>query len=173
MTALILVLTAAALAAYTDLKSRRIPNFLTGAVLVAGLALHATQGWRSLAISIALFVVVFFLGTLLFSLKLIGGGDVKLLAAAAATLGWPDTAAFLFYTVIAGGLLGIIISTARGRLRPVLANLRLMILPMLSGSRPATVPSAVGKMPYALAIFAGAATLAVAHSFGLTLRILT
>jgi prepilin peptidase CpaA len=114
---------------------------------------------------------VFAAGTFLFSLKLIGGGDVKLLAAAAATLGWPDTVAFLLYTIIAGGVLGIAITLLRGRLRPMLANLGTMIFPMLSGLRPAAVPSAVGTMPYGLAIFAGAVTLVAGNAFGFALRI--
>jgi prepilin peptidase CpaA len=168
---LALVLCVAAIAAYTDMKTGRIPNVLPASLLVAALILTGLAGWQSAAISAALFVLVFSLGTLLFSLKLIGGGDVKLLAAAAAALGWPDTAAFLLYTILAGGVLGLIIALARGRLRPMLANMRAMLFPVLSGVRPAPVPSAVGSMPYGLAIFAGAATLAAGYALGLNLRI--
>ena len=171
MLALALVLVAAAAAAYTDLKTRRIPNALVAALLVAGLTLHAMQGWQSSAIVVGLCLAVFAVGTLLFSFKLIGGGDVKFMAAAAAALGWPDTVAFILYTVIAGGLLGVAIAVARGRFRPMLANLKTMLFPVLSGLRPAAVPSAVGTMPYAVAIFAGAATLAVGNALGFTLRI--
>jgi len=157
--ALALVLLAAACSAYTDLKTGRIPNALVAALLAAGLALSVLGGWQTAAISVGLFLAVFTIGTILFSLKLIGGGDVKLLAAGAATLGWPDTVAFLLYTVLAGGVLGVAITLARGRLRPMLANLRMMIFPMLLGLRPAAAPTAVGTMPYGLAIFAGAAAL--------------
>ncbi len=170
MIGLSLVLIAAAIAAYSDIKTRRIPNALSAALLAGGLALHATAGWQSEAISIGLTLAVFAVGTFLFSLKLIGGGDVKLLAAASAALGWPDTAAFLLYTIIAGGVLGVAITIARGRLRPMLSNLKTMALPALFGLRPAAVPSAVGSMPYGVAIFAGAAALTVGTTLGLHLR---
>jgi prepilin peptidase CpaA len=169
--ALTLVLIIAAIAAYTDIKSRRIPNVLPASLLAAGIALNALHGWQSAAISIGLFLGVFALGTFLFSFGVIGGGDVKLIAAAAA-LGWPDTVAFLLYTMVAGGVLGLVMSAVRGRLRPMFANVKSIVFPMLSGVRPAPISSsAVGTMPYGLAIFAGAATLALGNAFGLTLRI--
>lgn len=170
MFGLMLVLLATAAAAYTDVTTRRIPNVIPAILLAGGLVTAAFGGWSHAAISIGLFIGVFALGTALFSLKLIGGGDVKLIAAAAAALGWPNSAAFLIYTILAGGVLGIIIAIARGRLRPMLLNLRSMTLPMLSGVRPAALPSVAGSMPYGLAIFAGAATLAVGEALGLSLR---
>jgi prepilin peptidase CpaA len=170
--ALSLVLIIAAVAAYTDIKSRHIPNVLPASLLAAGIALNALHGWQSAAISVGLFLGVFALGTFLFSFGLIGGGDVKLIAAAAAALGWPDTVAFLLYTMLAGGVLGLLMSAARGRLRPMFANVKSIVFPMFSGVRPAPISSsAVGTMPYGLAIFAGAATLALGNAFGLTLRI--
>lgn len=165
-----LVLGASALAAYTDLRTRRIPNAVPAGLLAGGLLVSAIAGWQHALISTALFVGVFLVGTLLFSLKLIGGGDVKLLAAAAAALGWPDTAAFLLYTILAGGVLGVAITLWRGRMRPMVANLRVMFIPVLSGLRPSTLPSVVGSMPYGVAIFAGAATLAAGDTIGLSLR---
>jgi prepilin peptidase CpaA len=172
MIALTLVLVIAAIAAYTDVRTRRIPNALPAALLAAGVTLHALHGWQSAAISIGLFLGVFAFGTFLFSFKLIGGGDVKLMAAAAAALGWPDTAVFLLYTMVAGGLLGVALSVAHGRLRPVCDNVKAIVLQLVSGVRPAPLSSsAVGTMPYGLAIFAGAATLALGNAFGLGLRI--
>lgn len=171
MISLGLVLGATAIAAYMDVTTRRIPNVIPATLLVAGLALTAFAGWQTAFVSIGLCVAVFILGTLLFSLKLIGGGDVKLLAASAAALGWPNSAAFLLYTILAGGIIGVVIALLRGRLGPMLANMRAMIFPVLSGSRPVALPSAVGSMPYGLAIFAGAAALALCTVFGFDLRI--
>lgn len=166
-----LVLVISAVAAYTDVTSRRIPNVLPAVLLCAGVLLQALQGWQHAAISIVLFLVVFAFGTLLFSFKLLGGGDVKLMAAACAALGWPDAPAFFLYTLVAGGVLGISISVARGRLRPVFENVKAMAFPLLTGVRPAPISSAVGTMPYGLAIFAGAATVAAGNALGLSLRI--
>lgn len=173
MFVLTLVLVIAAIAAYTDVTTRRIPNLLPAVLLGAGVVLQAFHGWQSAAISIGLFLGTFAFGTFLFSLKLLGGGDVKLIAAACAALGWPAAAGFLIYTIIAGGILGISISVARGRLRPVIENVKATAFPLLSGVRPAPISSAVGTMPYGLAIFAGAATLALVNALGLNLRFIS
>ncbi len=171
MIAFALVLLAAALAAYTDLTRRRIPNGLVFALLVCGLAVHAMHGWRQLAIALLIFLAVLFFGLPLFAARITGGGDVKLMAAAAATLGWPDAATFVLYTLVAGGVLGLSYSIARGRLRSTLAGVGALALPMLSGVLPAASPSRSATMPYALAIFAGAAALAIGNAFDLHLRI--
>jgi hypothetical protein len=74
--------------------------------------------------------------------------------------------------MVAGGLLGVALSVAHGRLRPVCDNVKAIVLQLVSGVRPAPLSSsAVGTMPYGLAIFAGAATLALGNAFGLGLRI--
>lgn len=170
LAALTLVLIASAIAAYTDVRTRRIPNALPAGLLAGGLGLSAAAGWQQAAIALSLFAVVFAFGTLLFSFHLIGGGDVKLLAAAAAALGWPDTAAFLLYTILAGGVLGLTIAVFRRRLRPMFTNLRNMAIPVLSGMSPGAVSSSVGSMPYGLAIFAGAVALVAGSTLGLSLR---
>jgi prepilin peptidase CpaA len=166
-----LVLLAAAVAAYTDLKQRRIPNGLVFALLLCGLATQSIQGWTHIAIALAIFIAVLLLGAPLFTMRIMGGGDVKFMAAAAATLGWPDAVTFLLYTLVAGGVLGVAYSIARGRLRSTLAGVGALAFPMLTGARPAASPLRSATMPYALAIFAGAAVLAIGNVFDLHLRI--
>ena len=76
----ILVLGFVAIAVCTDLRSRRIPNWLTVSAFLGALAFHlAVTGWTGLASSMCGFATGF--GTL-FVLFLIGGGgggDVKLM----------------------------------------------------------------------------------------------
>lgn len=165
------VLAAAAVAAYTDARTRRIPNWIAGCLFAFGLALHAAFGWQSMLSSLALALAVFAIGTALFSLRFAGGGDVKLIAAACAVLGWPDSAIFLAATLIAGGALGVVFAVSRGRLRPAMANIGAMLTPMLSGSKPFALPSVAGAMPYGIAIFAGAAVVLLAHACNFTMRI--
>ena len=78
-----------ALAAATDIRMHRIPNYLTVPAALLGLAYHtlAPGGWGVLA-SLGGLAVGF---SLLFLPWLLGGsgmGDVKLLAALGAWLGW-------------------------------------------------------------------------------------
>ena len=171
MIAIVFIVAASAVAAYTDLKRGRIPNALVIALLVCGLTVQALHGWAQLAIALGIFFITLTAGLPLFSMKIMGGGDLKFMAAAAATLGWPDALSFLLITLLAGGVLGAAYGIARRGLRPTLASVGALIFPMLSGIRPATADVRSGTMPYALAIFAGAATVALGNVLNLHLRI--
>ena len=82
------VFLAAGLAAYSDIRSFRIPNLLTYPLLISGCVYHAAVGglpafFASLAgatFGFAAFFFVYLLGGM-------GGGDIKLLAAVGAWLG--------------------------------------------------------------------------------------
>lgn len=166
-----IVLAAAGAAAYTDVTRRRIPNALVLAVLLIGLALHGAAGLQSFLASLAIFAAVIAVGTIGFSMRIIGGGDVKFIAAAAATLGWPDTLPFLAWTLVAGGLLAVAVSIARRRFAQTMSNVGALSFALLSGARPQITPSASGSIPYAVAIFAGATVVVLANIFALHLRI--
>ena len=75
-----------AAAAVTDVSSRRIPNqisvALAGIALVRiGIALAAGAGWLAAGLDLVAAVAVFALGACAFRLGILGGGDVKLIAA--------------------------------------------------------------------------------------------
>jgi len=114
----------AIVAAIWDLKSRRIPNLLTfGGALIA-VAVHgytggltgagwALAGWM---VGIAFFLPFFILAGM-------GAGDVKLLAALGAWLG-PGQAAWLaLFSLIAGGVLGLVVALGSGYLTQAIANI--------------------------------------------------
>ena len=88
-----------AAAAATDLRSRRIPNRLAAGLAALGLlrlllALVAGAGAAAVSADFALALAVFAVAALAFRFGLIGGGDVKLLAAGALWIGAPS---FLSY----------------------------------------------------------------------------
>jgi prepilin peptidase CpaA len=159
-----LVLAASLFAAACDLRTRRIPNALVVALFVCGLAVNALAGWQHALVQIALTAGILFAGSLAFSLRIIGGGDIKLLAAACGTLGYPAALNLILYTLLCGGIIALIYSAVRGHLRTTLANVYAIALPMFAGARPARLQTGT-TMPYALAIFAGACFTAIASAF--------
>lgn len=160
------VLAASLIGAVCDVRTRRIPNVLAGALLAFGLIENAVLfGWKGAAIAVVLAAAVLLAGTAAFAFKLIGGGDVKLLAAAAATLGYPTAVLFLLLTLLSGGVVGIVYAAMRGRLQATYANMQAVTIPLLAGVAPARPANGL-QMPYAVSIFAGAlctAALNAAH----------
>ncbi|MCS6915801.1 MAG: A24 family peptidase [Myxococcales bacterium] len=106
--ALALLFGSLAVATVTDLRRRRIPNVLTLPAAAAGLVLHAISGGGWTFLSSLLALGLWFAGGLTFwSLSRgqgIGAGDVKMVMAAAALVGfWPT-----FWMVFASNLLQVL-----------------------------------------------------------------
>jgi prepilin peptidase CpaA len=167
-----LVLGACVVAVLTDLRSRRIPNGLTIALAIAGLALHATQGWVALGLTVMTLVCALGVGSIAFGFGWLGGGDVKLLAAGAATLGFPDAIPFVIYTALAGGVIAFAVAFGTGRLRAVLASVVALMRPFVFKGTAAVAPANPVMFPYAIAIASGAVAVALSHTLaGSTLKL--
>jgi prepilin peptidase CpaA len=99
------------LAGVSDVLSLRIPNWLTILIAVSFFPMALATGMPlpdfglHLMVGVALFVA----GFLFFQLGLFGGGDAKLMAAAGLWFGTAQTLPFLFLTVLAGGLLALVV----------------------------------------------------------------
>jgi prepilin peptidase CpaA len=75
-------------AAALDLRTRRLPNWLTVPAFAAGLVFHtATGGWAGLGLSLGGFATGFGILLVLWLIGGGGGGDVKLMGALGAWLG--------------------------------------------------------------------------------------
>jgi len=99
-------------AAATDAARRRIPNALVLALLCIaflriGAEITTGVGIGRPAADLAVCLAVFMAGTAAFHFRLLGGGDVKLLAAGALWVGALAAGPFLMATVLAGGVLGL------------------------------------------------------------------
>lgn len=98
-------------AAITDLRSRRIPNLISLGLFVLGLVRVAGDLWSgaasTAAIDMGAAVAVLVLGAAAFHLRMLGGGDVKLLAAGALWLGAGALGTFLMTTALTGGVLAV------------------------------------------------------------------
>src|SRR6266478_426171 len=99
----VLAVAVAVYAAFTDVKTRRIPNRLTYPAVLVGLGLHgALQGWRGLLLSAGgglLFGGVLMLFHLV---RAMGAGDVKLATALGCLAGLAGTPQLMFATAVAG-----------------------------------------------------------------------
>jgi prepilin peptidase CpaA len=152
----------AGLGAVCDVRTRRIPNWLTGPGILLGLLLHGwLGGWRSLGSAAAGGLLA---GTVFLLFYLAGGmgaGDVKLIAAVCCLAGLGAVAGILLRTALLGGLFAVVLAMAHRRLQATFANLgRLMAHHRASGLRPhpelnADNPRTL-RLPYGLAIAAGA-----------------
>lgn len=150
MTPFVPVLAAAALAAAAfDVRSRRIPNALTGALAFAGVALAAvTRGLPGAGTALAILVIALAVGTVLYGRRWFGGGDVKLLAAGCCGLTPALAVDLLIYTALCGGLLSLYALATSQRMATVLITKRL--------------PQTGERLPYAVAAAGGALFLWVA-----------
>ena len=106
-----------------DLKTRRIPNRLTGGALLAGLTLHLALGGATSAESSLLAGLLAGAAFLVFYLAGgMGAGDVKLMAAVGALAGLLPLQRILMVTVLVGALLALGIALRQGRLQQTLTN---------------------------------------------------
>jgi prepilin peptidase CpaA len=155
------VMSLLAVATATDVRSRRIPNWLVLPFLAGGFLTSGYQcGWTGLAISLkGAGLAVLVTGVLCF-LRGLGMGDLKLLAAIGAWIGPSQVATALAVTAIAGGIMAVVWAAASGNLRQSLDGASDLLVGFRKrGLRPHERlqlgnPSVRG-MPYAPAIAVG------------------
>lgn len=150
-----------AVATFTDLRSRRIPNWLVLPFLVAGVTVSAWfDGWHGLARSLEGLALGAAIYGLLFCLGGMGMGDVKLCAAIGAWVGPSQLVVALVITGLAGGVIALCWAVAGGFLGSLFSGSAELIFGLKErGLRPhgelvLSNPRA-RKMPYAPAIAIG------------------
>jgi len=119
-----------AVATFTDLRDRRIPNWLVLPFLLVGIVLSPWRpdwggsghsfGWHGLGQSFAGMGLGLLVFGFLFWLGGMGGGDVKLCAALGAWIGPVQMFWALFFTSLAGGLMVLCWITYRMVIRKLL-----------------------------------------------------
>jgi len=111
-------------AGVTDLRWRRIPNWLTYPAIPLAVGLHAIAGgWPEAKLS--LLGVVLGVGLLLplWLLRSLGGGDWKLVGGLGAFFGWHRLIDVLIATLLINAVLAIVLILRRKRLVRTLKNI--------------------------------------------------
>jgi len=156
-----------------DIRTRRIPNVLSGGVAVAGIVLNVLfAGWCGLSHSLVGAVAGAAVLFVPFALGGIGGGDVKMAAAVGALLGPSLVLAMLAIGMMTGGVITMAQLALLGRLREKLASTGWMMAAAASTrslaplKMPASDPRAV-SLPYSVPLGIGTvAVLALTGAFG-------
>lgn len=159
----VLVAAVVSVAAVCDLAKGKVYNWLTYPAAAVGLAMGAVIGYTEgdilggLGSHLAVCAAVFGVLMLTYMLGGMGGGDVKLMAAVAAFVGWPGGILTTLYAFIAGAVIGVAMVALRGRLglmgRRLLAAVKLLPAP---GVKPdEAVPESTQRVPFAVAVAVG------------------
>jgi prepilin peptidase CpaA len=95
------------LAAFFDIKERRIPNYVVLVGFLGGVVLSALQGSTQLMFSVASFFVGIVALLIPFAFGWMGAGDVKLFAAVGALLGYSSLPRVFFYSCLVAGCIAL------------------------------------------------------------------
>jgi prepilin peptidase CpaA len=139
---------AMAYAAAIDLLTMRIPNGVSLGTAAAFVVVAAIAGMpvQEMFVHLVVGAGVLIAGMALFSLRLVGGGDAKLLAAASLWIGYDQLLPYLVYVTIFGGVLALLMLAYR--------QMPAEALPLPDWAVRLHKPRS--GMPYGLAIAAGA-----------------
>lgn len=144
--------------AYWDLRYRKIPNWATLPGIALGLGMNGLlHGWGGMKASGIGFLIGFGALLVLFVLSWMGGGDVKLMAAVGALKGYPFVVSALFYSLIVGVLLGVIMLIWNRKTLRTFKNLFLVVASRVSPLIPKhdIKREEAQKIPFGLAIVLG------------------
>jgi len=155
-----------ALAVVADARTRRIPNSITGPALLLGLVTHlAMRGSPGFSDSMLGLLVA---GGLLLPgwlMGWMGAGDVKLMAAVGAWLGWSQGLVAVLASLIAGGVIALGVAARRGVLKRSIWGAALLGSSVLSGGIRSGAPAMTTgvRFPFAGAVLTGSLIALWAH----------
>ena len=160
------------IAGWTDLRSRRIPNWLTVPGAVVGVALNAIfDRWDGVKSSLLGIVVGLGLLLLFVLLRSLGAGDWKLAGALGAFTGPGRLVDLLIGSIFVAGLMAVALVIYKRRVMQTLRNIGHILVSLvtfrLPGSRVSLDNPDALKVPYGVALALTVVLYSVAHVWGL------
>ncbi len=160
-------------AAISDLRTGKIFNYITYPAIVWGLGaslfrddlpalakmtVPVTSAAAGFAIGFLVFLLAYLMGWM-------GGGDVKLMAAVGALMGYPFILHAMFYSLFAGGVAALLVLIWRGQLLASLRDFgRLVRQSVVPGMPHVPLEALGGSLPFGVAISFGTMfALSLAH----------
>lgn len=151
--------TLAVAAAFSDLKDRTIPNYLTVTGFLVGVVLSLSPGGISPQGALLGAAVGFGLSLPLFALGAFGGGDAKLITAVGAFMGPLGMLKALLATALIGGAMAVYTTWRLGLLGRTISNTGALVLNLVTigrfGHRQTLRSEGAVTIPYGVAIAAG------------------
>jgi len=145
------------IAAIVDLKTRRVPNWLTFGAASMGVAMAASHvdgvGFAGAVEGLLVGLLLMLPGHVI---GRTGAGDVKLVAALGTLLGPKAIVMAFLYTAIAGGALAVLVAVRRRRLRQTLEGTATLVYTGGANAVEIEKPSTNNRFAYAPAIAVGA-----------------
>jgi len=144
-------------AGWTDLRSRRIPNWLTVSGLVIGIVANTVlSGWGGLKTSLLGAAVGLALLLPFVLLRSLGAGDWKLAGSLGAFVGPGKLVDLLLGSVFVAGVMAVALVIYKGRVRQTIRNIGHILISLvtfqLPGSRVSLDNPDSLKVPYGVAL---------------------
>ena len=164
------------MASVCDYRTYKIPNWLTAGGIVFALIYNAAVSFsrdHGFLWAFGGLMVGFMVMLPCYALRIMGAGDVKLMAMVGAFLGVTDTLHAVIYSFIAGGIAALIFAFHTHALTRMLGNLKnmtqMMMLSAIGGFKPdiqIEPGKSVGKLAFGICISIGTITYVVGKQLG-------
>lgn len=133
-----------------DLRSRKVHNWLALLCLVIGLTSSVYfEGWYGLQTGMLSAAVALAVSAPLFVFKIVGGGDIKLFVAFAASVSWTAALMTGFYSLIWGAIFGLLQALLQKQGVALFSNIKTLAIQRKSEGL------SLHKIPFTVALLVG------------------
>jgi prepilin peptidase CpaA len=143
------------IALVTDFIYLKIYNWLTGSMMLIGIAVHySVFGTEGIVLALIGIAVGFFVFGWMYVFKAMAAGDVKLLMGMGALMGWKFALQTGLFSILIGGMMAIGVLLFKGKLRAFVHKVMIFGVTLFNSSLKIEFPKADQqlKMPFGVAL---------------------